>query len=539
MKTSKITVLSVITLFAVITLSLSPVFRNEFVNLDDYSVIVENKDIHSLSWKNISTVLTKPLGGEYRPLTYLSYMLQYKLFGPQPAGFHVTSLLLHLINVLLVLLLANLVFPDTLTAFFAAALFGLHPLASHTVAWAAGQDDLLYTMFYLLSILSYIKYKTIKMNRAFVYTNIFFVLSLLSKPLAITLPAVLLAIDFYYDKRITLINVREKWFMLTASVFGSLFTAATMDIYKFDTPSATFLLNKLIYSAYEIVILISGYVSPWVITCMPEPPVNSYTKHFITVITLLSLLFILIYTARKKTILFLFYTLFVLTFIPLLRLFTNATMYHRMYLPSIGLSLFFTGIINVIDKKYYLLRNTGFIFLLSVLALMSFQHTKIWRNSLTLWSHQLQRYPESALGYTYRGYAYFKTDNYPAALQDYDKSIGLYPLQRTYFYRGLLYFNMREYKSAVNDFTEIIDLKYPNSYKALVYRGISFYYLGKYQNTVSDLSTAIFFQPNFANLYYNRSRAYAALGMKDAEQKDILTAQRIGPSTESGAYDEK
>jgi hypothetical protein len=194
--------------------------QNQFINWDDYKNIVENPYYRGLGWTNLRWMFTTFHMGHYQPLTWLTLGIDYLIWGLSPVGYHLTNLLLHCANAVLLYFLALRLFRLVnagltghehsllpLAAGFSALLFSIHPLRVESVAWATERRDALAGFFFLLSILYYLKAVTTGKNGLGDWRWIFislgaYALSLLSKASAITLPLVLLVLDVYPLRRL-------------------------------------------------------------------------------------------------------------------------------------------------------------------------------------------------------------------------------------------------------------------------------------------------------------------------------------------------
>jgi tetratricopeptide (TPR) repeat protein len=185
-----------------------PVLHNGFVNYDDGRYITANPHVQAgLSWANVRWAFESTAASNWHPLTWLSHMLDCQLFGLNPRGHHLTSLLIHAANCLLLFLLLRRLTGATARSFLVAALFGLHPLRVESVAWAAERKDVLSTLFCLLTLHAYASYARAaaappgasRPRAALFYalTLLAFALGLLSKPMLVTLPCLLLLLDFW------------------------------------------------------------------------------------------------------------------------------------------------------------------------------------------------------------------------------------------------------------------------------------------------------------------------------------------------------
>ncbi|MGO9614731.1 MAG: hypothetical protein ACLPX5_17090, partial [Dissulfurispiraceae bacterium] len=212
-----------------------PELQNGFLNWDDNVYIDDNPFIHSINIAFFKWAFFSFFAGNWHPLTWLSHALDYSLWGPNPLGHHLTSIVIHAFNSLLVVLLAIQLLAVVksreraggqgttglsdatilTTGVIAGLLFGLHPIHVESVAWASERKDLLCAFFFLLSLLAYIRYarfttapkntsKSISWlsDKNYLLSLGFFVLALLSKSMAVTLPVVLLIVDWYPMRRV-------------------------------------------------------------------------------------------------------------------------------------------------------------------------------------------------------------------------------------------------------------------------------------------------------------------------------------------------
>jgi protein O-mannosyl-transferase len=191
-------VLAVITL-----LSMGHVCGNGFIDLDDIPYITQNPNVKSgLTGENILWALTTTRGHFWQPVTWLSLQLDATLFGPEDAwGFHLTNLLLHLANVLLLYRLLVLVSQRAWPSFWVAALFAVHPLHVESVAWAVERKDVLSTLFWLLATIAYVRYAAQPGRGRMTVVVVFFALGLMTKPMVVTFPFTLLLLDVWPLRR--------------------------------------------------------------------------------------------------------------------------------------------------------------------------------------------------------------------------------------------------------------------------------------------------------------------------------------------------
>jgi protein O-mannosyl-transferase len=179
-----------------------PVTGYEFIAMDDNMYVVENPDIQKgFSRQGIAWAMTTLYTTNWHPLTWLSLMADYELYGLNAAGYHVSSLLLHILNTLLLFLLFRRMTGETWKCLTVAALFGIHPLNIESVAWIAERKNLLSTFFWILTLFAYVRYVESQRWLHYLQALFLFVLGLTAKPMLVTLPFVLLLLDYWPLRR--------------------------------------------------------------------------------------------------------------------------------------------------------------------------------------------------------------------------------------------------------------------------------------------------------------------------------------------------
>ena len=202
-------------LLALVTLAAYwPARHYDFVDYDDDNYVFENANVRGgLSWEGLELAFVDTHTGNWHPLTWISHMLDCQLFGMNAGGHHLTSVCIHCANAALLLLLLDCMTGALWRSAFVAAIFALHPLRVESVAWIAERKDVLSGFFFLLTLWMYARYAKEKNSPPLVAANnrsqrfyrlslAFFALSLLSKPMVVTLPFVLLLLDFWPLQRI-------------------------------------------------------------------------------------------------------------------------------------------------------------------------------------------------------------------------------------------------------------------------------------------------------------------------------------------------
>lgn len=241
-----------------------PALRNGFVNYDDTINIIENTAIRSLSFQNIRTVFCSFFLGHYFPLTMLSYAVDYQFFTLNPFGYHFSNLLLHLLDCVLVFWLFFLISGKTAVAFLVAVLFGIHPLQVDTVAWASERKNVLYAFFYLGALVCYIYYLRDRYARKYyVGTLVLFLLSLLAKSMAVTLPVVLLVVEYViFRRRGKRMFIEKIPFFILSILFGGIAIAAGYSYAFIRWENAFDIFSKIMVVSYALMFYLKKIFLP-------------------------------------------------------------------------------------------------------------------------------------------------------------------------------------------------------------------------------------------------------------------------------------
>ena len=211
----------------------------DFVNYDDYQYVYENPVVQKgLTWEGFRWALTYGNIGHWHPLTWLSHMLDCQLYGLQAGGHHLTNILLHGAATILLFLVLRRMTGFLWRSAFVAAVFAIHPLRAESVAWVAERKDVLSAFFFMLTLGAYVRYvkkSKVQSPKSKVYYSLmllFFVLGLLSKNMLVTMPFVLLLLDYWplnrlagFSPRIWLRRVAEKTPLLVLTVGSCVATA--------------------------------------------------------------------------------------------------------------------------------------------------------------------------------------------------------------------------------------------------------------------------------------------------------------------------
>ena len=490
-----------------------PSLGNQITTWDDDRYIVSNALVHHLSLRALASLFTPTtyVLGNYHPLTLLTYALEWHFAGANPVVYHLTNLLLHLVSTVLVYRVVRaLTSGGAGSALVAAALFALHPMHVESVAWIAERKDVLYAAFFLGALSLYLRYVTSGQVRDLGGSFLLFVLSLLAKGQAVVLPVVLLLADVHQRRPLTRRTLLEKapYFAL-ALVFGVIAVLAQGAAGNINTPGLRGW-QSVCFACWGLVIYLIRFVVPVPLSAFHPYPLGPggampWWGWAGPPVALAVAVAVSGVRARQRD-LFFGVLFFALTIAPVLQLLpiNGAFVAERYtYIPYIGLSWVvgqaWAGSAAAGRARVRVLRALV-IAMLAGFALVSALRTRAWRDTVTLWSDVLAKYPDCTLALTNRSMAWISAGQPDRALADCERLVALSP----------------------------------RSTSALIQYGGALYQCGRYREAVAALDRGVALDSTDHRLYVNRGVVYARMAMSDAALRDFDRGLALDP-TDSGA----
>jgi protein O-mannosyl-transferase len=563
-------------------LAFFPSLFNGFVNWDDYAYIVDNPLVKSLSWTTIRHLFDTDtyVVGNYHPLTVLSHCIEYSIAGLNPLLYHLDNLLLHLGNVALVFLLCRRLSPALPVAVLTALLFAVHPMRVESVTWAAERKDVLYTLFFLLSTLSYLSYLEKKYSpKHYLLCLLLFVCSLLSKGQAVVLPLTFILLDYYRQRKPDMRALLEKIpFFALSLLFGLLAMSAQHTSLTGERLEKYSIPERLLFAGYGLLQYLYKLILPVKLSCFygyPVKPGGELPASVYLASAAVLLLLVLLFLFRKRRLLLFGALYFLLTIVIVLQLLPvgDAIIADRYtYIPYLG--LFFiaahllAGLLEKPSLKTPVISGIAIYFV--ILCGLTFSRTRDWRDSETLWTDVIRKYPETALAYSNRGVVKLNSNRAAEALEDFNKALKYNPryveafnnrgnalgkmqlydqeieaytqalriapgYTTARFNRGLAYANANRHDLALKDYEEVQkqDPLNPKLYysKAMAYRN-----LGRDSLALAGYTRAAELDPSFSDAWTNRGNIYFRQGRFEEAIRDYNEALRIDPSSGKSWY---
>jgi tetratricopeptide (TPR) repeat protein len=526
-------------IWLVAVFSFYPSLRNGFTNWDDDEYLTENSALRQWSWSNLKMIFTTFSTNVYVPLAVTTYALEFHFCKLNPFVYHLDNLILHLFNLTLVFFLVLSLTEDLPVAGLTALLFGIHPLRVESVAWVTERKDVLYSFCYLAAIAAYLRYRT-RNRRSFLFAALFlFLLSLLAKPMALTLPFVLLLVDHFQGRKIDRRTVLEKIPFFILAVLFLLINLRGQGALKHSLLDFG---RHFFIGSYCFLFYLGKLTVPMRLSSLyPFPRGAGLPWFFAGAPFLLALLLAAAwhFGRRSRTfvlggLFFLITVLPVCQFIPLAGPALTADRY--VYLPSIGLlGLFSAAVFRVIrrPRKYRILIRAGSAFLIAaviiVFSLQTRQRCRVWQDGITLWTDVIAKYPDIPQAYDNRGILYAQRSEYARAIGDFSRALDLNPRSfKAYNNRGLAYFFTQDNDRANRDFSAALRINpaYADAYNN---RGFTANARRDYPRAIADFDAALRLKPDFGSAYLNRGIANAALGKTDEALADLTRATELLP----------
>jgi tetratricopeptide (TPR) repeat protein len=558
-----------IALITITLIAYEPIRHNDFVSYDDGAYITGNPNVTcGITRESVIWAFTNSHMGNWHPLTFLSHMLDCEIFGLNPAWHHFINILFHILSALLIFWILTATTGTMWPSAFVAAIFAIHPIQVESVAWASERKTVLSGFFWFLTMAVYIWYTKRPSIRR--YTSLFLVygLSIMTKPLVVTLPLVLLLLDYWplgrlnwgrhaAEKSVPLSRLlMEKAPLLAMSAILSLITIAAQQKAGALNPIEAISLNNRVANTF---ISYAKYVSK---TIWPNRLAAFYPYNYAILSKTLSAVCILLFVAisaisihigrRRKyaAVGWLWYVGTLIPMIGLVQVGDQAMADRYMYIPMVGLLVIVSWAVrDLILNRHHWKPAVSVIVVVVLLSAVIATRTQVryWQNSMSLFEHALkvtENNPVAEKGY---GSVLFTAGRLDEAAVHLRKAMRTHPayfsagneLGRVYLRQGKfneavmcfnellkhnkesaeIYYNLgvasilqKKYEEAIKHFAKVLELdpKYPDIHSNM---GIALLAAGKNTDAIKYLNEALNTSKNQVMVYANLGTAYTHLGM--------------------------
>jgi len=494
-----------------------PALHCGFVNFDDPDYVTGNTDIqHGFNWPSVKWALTTGHAANWHPLTWMSHILDWQLYGPEPGGHHLTSLLLHLASAVLLFLLLNRMTGALWRSAWVAAAFALHPLRVESVVWVAERKDVLSTFFWMLAVGAYLRYaENLKSqmlvapkrsgggsNFKFFYALalLFFALGLMAKPMLVTLPFVLLLLDYWPLGRLEF-GPRFSWRLIVEKIpFFALAVCSSAVTFALQNRSGVVASLSSVSLGERLANIPVAYARYLGKIFWPSPLAVFYGyehRSFCQVagaVCLLALITVwVVRQGRARPYLAVGWFWFAGMLVPtigLVQVGHQAMADRYSYLPSVGIFLMAAwGLAEFAARRPPLLKAVSAAGAAAVAAclVLTFHQVSFWRNSVTLFAHTADVTDENSLTCYNVGCAVMEQGNFPRAERCFERAL------------------------------KVADKRVSPSFRARVQNNLGCTLLeqGRVAGAVSNFESALALQSQYPQAYYNMGRAFQSNNQPD------------------------
>jgi len=512
-----------------------PSLENSFV-YDDRFFIEENP--HIRNFKNIPAFFLNPIekstgmhwSGIYRPIRTISYALDYKLWGLESFGYHLTNLLLHILNIIFVFCLAQALSGNKTVTVLTTALFALYPAHSEAVHWLGARADMLAALFSLPAIIFFVRYLRGSRYRDYCFFLLLFIIALFSKEIAIMIPVVCILISLLLDKKKKIV-----YYLIPLSIaflYFILRQAVMKELLQKEWWGGSFYTNVL-----TVLTIVPFYLSSLIwpyrlsVDYTFDIPSSLLDANVLISLTVLvgAALYILCCWRRKRMVIFglcwfILFLLPALNIVPLTVLVAD----RFLYLSSIGI---FLAVAVIVQGRIgeYTKRQKGLLLLAATILFSSYavtvyERSREWRNGYTLFSSVLRVNPRSWRAYQNIGTYYLNKGMLSEAethFQEARRRRSDHP--SVYKGLGVLYFKQGKYPQAAEEFKKAISL-WPEESDLGNLLAITYDAQGKYREAFKTYRSFLEVNPLDANLYKNLANLY----LKGNKVEEAIAVLKVG-----------
>jgi tetratricopeptide (TPR) repeat protein len=527
----------------------------EFVNYDTDRYVYENKYVAAgLTKKSIGWAFSTFYASNWHPVTWLSHMLDVEIFGIRPVWHHLGNLLFHIANTLLLfwvfLRMTGEVWPSSLVA----ALFAIHPLHVQSVAWVAERKDVLSTFFGLLTVASYTRFVRRPGLGRYMPVLIFFILGLMSKPMIVTLPFVLLLLDYWPLKRFrfqmnrdfSTIGLQEavKGGLIVEKIPLFLIAAASSMITLYAQQSGGAVGSSFLYPLHlRIVNALVSYASYigkmlWPVNLAviyPYPGAFPAWLVAAACLMLAGISYLALKYHKSRPWLPVGWLWYLGTLVPVIGVVqagSQAMADRYTYVPLIGLFIILAwGLFDLVQQNR--LKNLAIpaisIAVLGALAAVSWVQVGYWKDSIALFSHALDVTQNNYVAHNNLGHRLLELGKTDEALTQFEKSIAINPkFEIAYLNLGLAFSRKGELDQAIRHYSKALQIR-PDYSVAHNNLGNVWYRMGKPDKAYEHYLQAIKINPAYAEAYNNLGAASIRLGELNRAVIFFKKALKINP----------
>jgi len=527
----------------------APVRGHRFVDYDDDEYVFRNPRVQAgLTAESVAWAFTAMEASNWHPLTWMSHMLDCQLFGLDPAGHHLTNLVLHTANVVLLFLVLASLTGGVWRSALVAALFALHPLNVESVAWVAERKNLLCTFFWILTLGAYGWYTRRPGPARYLAVAAGTVLALLSKPMAVTLPFVLLLLDFWPLARMS----RAAFGRLLVEKLPLILLAALASAVTFQAhlQGGSLVAVEVIPPGARLANAVVSYVAyigklVWPVRLgvfYPHRESSLPTAHVIAAAAALLVATVAILRGARRApylaVGWLWYLGTLLPVIGIVQVGTQAMADRYAYVPAIGLFLALAWGAAALASREIAARALGVVAVaaLAALAVRTGRQIPVWRDSLTLFASTVAAVPDSWVGHYNLGNALAGEGRVAEAEAEFRETVRLRPwFARAHNNLGDALDALGRHEEAAAAYTQAIRIN-PDLAEAHNNLGSALAAMGRLEEGLAAFRQAVQVRPEFAEAHLNIGIVLRRLGRLAESAEALARAVVLRPDLDLARY---
>lgn len=537
------------------------VLDNDFINYDDFQYVTENRHVASgLSVGNAVWAFTSGYAANWHPLTWLSHMVDVELFDMNPQGHHLMNLLLHTANACLLFLFLNKITGAVRRSLVVAALFAIHPLHVESVAWVAERKDVLSTCFALLTLLLYACYVQRPTKWRYLTLCGCFALGLMSKPMLVTLPFVLLLLDYWPLRRFVPWSVGsaaeqqlyqvsskpplsrlfiEKLPLFALAILSSCITIVVQRGEALHSLAVTPLSFRIANALVAYLKYLGKTVWPSDLAVLYPLPNTIPLLHSISSAILLLLISYCAYLLlRRHPYVLVGWLWFLGTLVPVIGIVQvglQAMADRYTYFPLIGIFIVVVwGGADLVEHRLawripLALVTAG---ILTAYSAVTWSYLRCWENSTTLFSHTIAATTDNYYAHYMLGKALYEDNLFEDALANYVRVRQLNPhFADVYVNMGIIYAKQGKLSEAISYFTTALSLK-PRSKYVHYNIAVALQAQGRVDEAMAHYFEVLRIEPENMEAHYNLGAALMGLKRWDEAITQFSEVVRLNPDLE-------
>ena len=518
--------------------ALSPLLRAGFVNYDDDEYIRQNIHVaRGLSTESLLWALTSTKAANWHPLTWISHMADCSIFGVNPRLHHLTNLLLHAANSVLLLLLMSRMTGGIWRPAFVAALFALHPLHVESVGWLSERKDVLSTLFWMLAMLAYVRYSQEQSAKRYLVVVGLFALGLAAKPMLVTLPLTLLLLDYWPLARLQQAPrsvVKEKIPLLLMSLASSAVTLYAQTKAGAAPSLGSFTLGQRIanalvsYVAYIVKMIWPSRLS--IVYPHPKSTLPEWQVIGSALVLAAATWGAIRWRHKYPHVLFgwLWYLVTLIPVIGLVQVGPQAMADRYSYVPLIGVFVIIAWTAPALKLPRRALAAAAVAWL-PVLAVRSNVQAGYWRDSIALFGHAIRVTSRNAIAHMHVGVALAEKGRIDEAIEHYLEALEIVPnYDWAHQALGCALLQRREWEGGIHHLREAVRLN-PKSAVALSNLGGALAAKGDFAEAEGYLRRAVEADPGDVQARYNLGHFLFQSGRFDEAAVHLRRAVYLAP----------